>query len=90
MVTNRELLAAWMLANCYATGHGDTVEDLLAELDWQHKERFAKMERTLGPDAVLPEGCACTMIQSGRSYGTLAFWINGECPLHGGDKFRDD
>lgn len=35
----RELLAAWMMANSYATGHGDTVEDLLGELDWQHKTR---------------------------------------------------
>lgn len=35
----REALAQWMLANSYATGHGDTVEDLLSELDWQHRER---------------------------------------------------
>lgn len=39
MSTAREALAAWMTANGYATGHGDTVEDLLRELDWQHRER---------------------------------------------------
>lgn len=28
-------LAAWMMQRGYATGHGETMEDLLAELDWQ-------------------------------------------------------
>lgn len=27
-----EVVANWMLANSYATGHGDTLEDLLGEL----------------------------------------------------------
>ena len=35
----RNKLAAWMMAQGYATGHGDTIEDLLSELDWQVKER---------------------------------------------------
>lgn len=35
----RNKLAAWMMAQGFATGHGDTMEDLLAELDWQVKER---------------------------------------------------
>jgi hypothetical protein len=35
----RERVAAWMLARSYATGHGDTVEDLLNELEWQVAER---------------------------------------------------
>lgn len=38
----RELLAQWMLQSSYATGHGDTVEDLIAELQWQHAERLSK------------------------------------------------
>jgi hypothetical protein len=37
----RNKLAAWMMAQGYATGHGDTMEDLLSELDWQVKERVA-------------------------------------------------
>ena len=35
----RNKLAAWMMRQGYATGHGDTVEDLLRELDWQIAER---------------------------------------------------
>ena len=34
----RENLAAWMMRQGYATGHGDTVEDLLKELEWQIEE----------------------------------------------------
>ena len=35
----REKVAAWMIARGYATGHGDTIEDLLQELDWQIREQ---------------------------------------------------
>ena len=35
----REKLADWMMSQGYATGHGDTVEDLLKELEWQIAER---------------------------------------------------
>ena len=35
----RNKLAAWMMSQGYATGHGDTVEDLLKELEWQIAER---------------------------------------------------
>ncbi len=35
----REKVAAWMIERGYATGHGDTVEDLLKELEWQIAER---------------------------------------------------
>ena len=35
----RNKLAAWMIERGYATGHGDTTEDLLRELEWQIKER---------------------------------------------------
>ena len=34
----REKVAAWMMAQGYATGHGDTIEDLLKELEWQIRE----------------------------------------------------
>ena len=36
----REKLAACMMRQGYATGHGDTVEDLLKELEWQIEERI--------------------------------------------------
>ena len=35
----REKVARWMISKSYATGHGDTVEDLLKELEWQVAER---------------------------------------------------
>jgi len=35
----REKVAAWMMERGYATGHGDTIKDLLKELEWQIKER---------------------------------------------------
>ena len=34
-----EKVAAWMMSQGYATGHGDTIKDLLKELEWQIKER---------------------------------------------------
>ena len=34
----REKLAAWMMRQGYATGHGDSTEDLLKELEWQIEE----------------------------------------------------
>jgi hypothetical protein len=37
----RNKVASWMMAQGYATGHGDTVEDLLRELEWQVADRCA-------------------------------------------------
>ena len=34
-------VADWMMANGYATGHGETMEDLLDELKWQIEEQIA-------------------------------------------------
>jgi hypothetical protein len=33
-------LANWMIAKGYATGHGETMEDLLSELEWQIAENW--------------------------------------------------
>ena len=41
VAAEREKLAAWMMRQGYATGHGDTTEDLLKELDWQIDEHIA-------------------------------------------------
>ena len=38
----REKVSQWMIQHSYATGHGDTLEDLLEELDWQIKEKIRK------------------------------------------------
>ena len=38
----REKVAQWMMLHGYATGHGDTTENLLAELDWQIAENWTQ------------------------------------------------
>lgn len=40
VAAEREKVAQWMMQRGYATGHGDTIEDLLAELDWQIAENW--------------------------------------------------
>ena len=35
----REKVAQWMMDKGYATGHGDSIEDLLREIEWQVAER---------------------------------------------------
>ena len=39
----RNKVASWMMTKGYATGHGDTVEDLLIELEWQVADRCAEI-----------------------------------------------
>ena len=39
----REKVAAWMMGRGYATGHADSMEDLLQELDWQKQEPVARV-----------------------------------------------
>jgi hypothetical protein len=43
----RNKLAQWMIQHSYATGHGDTIEDLLKELEWQINERINAWEHSL-------------------------------------------
>ena len=38
-MTDKEKVSQWMMDKGYATGHGDTIEDLLKELEWQVAER---------------------------------------------------
>jgi type 1 glutamine amidotransferase len=33
-----EKIAAWMISKGFATGHGESIEDLLEELEWQRVE----------------------------------------------------
>ncbi len=39
----REKIAAWMITHSFATGHGDTLDDLLHELEWQIEEIRSKV-----------------------------------------------
>lgn len=34
----RKKIARWQIGSGYSTGHGDTIEDLLVELEWQVRE----------------------------------------------------
>ena len=43
----KERLAAWMIKEGFATGHGDTVEQLLEELSWQVAEIKARRDELL-------------------------------------------
>ena len=45
----RQKVAQWMIRHSYATGHGDTVEDLLKELEWQVEEACAQIAETAEP-----------------------------------------
>ncbi len=38
IAAERNKVALWMMTKGYATGHGDTTEDLLKELEWQVRE----------------------------------------------------
>ena len=42
----REKVAQWMMAQGYSTGHGDTLENLLAEIEWQIEDRINNIIRT--------------------------------------------
>jgi hypothetical protein len=58
----RNKLAAWMIAQGYATGHGDTIEGLLEELE--REIGFDKAELWLKRinEAVLAEREACALV----------------------------
>ena len=58
----REKVAHWMMTACYATGHGDTTEDLLRELAWQADERIVKAA------AAEREACAVACDKLGDEY----------------------
>jgi len=56
----REKIAQWMSERGYATGHGDTIEDLLKELEWQVAEREREECRLIVLDNSDAEGICCT------------------------------
>jgi hypothetical protein len=43
---DREKLARWMIENGFATGHGDTLDQLLIELTWQINEFRSRANHT--------------------------------------------
>ena len=60
-------VAKWMMTKGYATGHGDSIGDLLEELEWQIRES----ER---------EACAKVCEEQAKEYASMAAWkLCNEC-----------
>ncbi len=67
-------LADWMMKRSYATGHGETIEDLLGELDWQIAEGWNRA--MFNGVRTERERCAVLVEQMGiEGYGTLAIAV---------------
>jgi hypothetical protein len=43
VMSDKETLAQWMIQRGYATGHGDTIEDLLVSLDMEIVDSWTKV-----------------------------------------------
>jgi hypothetical protein len=69
VAAEREKVAAWMVAHLYATGHGDTTEDMLEELEWQIAEREREACRDIAAQYASCEGIAQKIEQEIRERG---------------------
>jgi hypothetical protein len=67
----RNKLAHWMMAQGYATGHGDTTEDLLEELDWQITESWSKVIMASVESVREANALLCEQLGA-EGYGSLA------------------
>ena len=63
----RNQIAEWMMAKGYATGHGDSVGDLLTELEWQVRER----QRNQLADKI-------DQMPFGDTSASFAVWVRGQ------------
>jgi hypothetical protein len=61
MEVERNKLASWMMAQGYATGHGDTIEGLLEELEREVGFKRAELWIKRISEAVLAEREACAV-----------------------------
>jgi hypothetical protein len=62
MEVERNKLASWMMAQGYATGHGDTIEGLLEELEREIGFKRAELWIKRINEAVLAEREACAKV----------------------------
>jgi hypothetical protein len=62
----RNKLASWMIEQGYATGHGDTTEDLLEELEREVGFKRAELWIKRISEAVLAEREACAKVCEGH------------------------
>ena len=71
-MSDKEILARWMMQHGYATGHGDTMEDLLVELDIQIVENWT---RAL-VNGVQGEREACAKVCEAEGERVDASWVS--------------
>ena len=69
VAAEREKLAHWMMSLGYATGHGDTTEDLLDELEWQVTESWSKV--VVASVEAEREACAQLCLETEPFYGVM-------------------
>jgi hypothetical protein len=62
----REKVARWMMERGYATGHGDTTEDLLTELEWQVRESERKACAKACDDLTANEAQRVALMEASR------------------------
>ena len=78
----QKIISKWMTDRSYATGHGDTIEDLLKELEWQVAERereaCAKVAESYEPTCdSCPSGVAIAIRSrgiDGAKVGEVGVW----------------
>lgn len=82
----RNKIAVWMMERGYATGHGDTVEDLLTALEWQVREACAQVceARVMGDlnrEDMEARRCAEAIRKRGKNKpsGSYVLWDNTQC-----------
>jgi len=68
----RNKVAQWMIDHGFATGHGDTTEDLLEELDWQITESWSKV--VMASVKAEREACAMECIKLAHKWTRLGAW----------------
>jgi hypothetical protein len=64
-MNDKEKVAQWMIKQGFATGHGDSIEDLLKELDEQIGRRMVRQRNNFGKvllKAVADEREACAKV----------------------------
>ena len=73
-MNDKEKVAQWMIKQGFATGHGDSIEDLLKELDEQIGRRMVRQRNNFGKvlvKAVADEREACARVCDEREKPNL-------------------
>lgn len=77
---NREIVASWMMERGFATGHGDTIQDLLGELGVQVSERLeTRLAEALKRREVIGK-LRCS--NCGKGLATVSLYIQPADSIH--------